>query len=162
MALLLFFVFLLASTTNYATATTDLQAFIYKTCSNNQTLQKQTTNLTLNILFTKLVSQSSTTNFFQTTVTHITGLYQCRSDLSHTKCHTCVQTLTNTIQTSCYTARAQLLGCYMWPTAAVLLVVMFIFRSVILVPDGGDDDGGNTGGLVALLVAAVASVLLQS
>ncbi|GJX40956.1 anticodon-binding aminoacyl-tRNA synthetase, class 1a [Tanacetum coccineum] len=118
MALLLFFVFLLASATNCASAT-DLTTFVYKTCSNNQTLQyhtlqSQTTNLTLNILFTKLVSQSSTTNFFQTTITDITGLYQCRSDLSHTKCNTCVRALTNTIQTSCYTARAQLLGCYMW------------------------------------------------
>ncbi|GKA80569.1 cysteine-rich repeat secretory protein 11-like protein isoform X1 [Tanacetum coccineum] len=112
MAILLFFLFLLASATNSVPATTDLTAFVYKTC--NQTLQNQTTNLTLDALFTTLVSESNTTNFFQTTITNITGLYQCRGDLSHTKCNTCVQTLTNTIQTECYTARAQSVGCYMW------------------------------------------------
>ncbi|GJX46560.1 RNA-directed DNA polymerase, eukaryota, reverse transcriptase zinc-binding domain protein [Tanacetum coccineum] len=75
-------------------------------------------------------------------------LGQCEGDLGVDDCVHCVKTAVDFAQADC----------------ALLLMVMFIFRSVILVilfdvsdmldVDGGDDMGGNAGGLMALLVAA--------
>ncbi|KAL4571950.1 hypothetical protein LXL04_018718 [Taraxacum kok-saghyz] len=99
-----------------------LTSLIYKGCAN-QNFQDPVASENLKSLFTALVSQSST-NFYKATsggssqaTTSITGLYQCRGDLSNTDCNTCVKKLPNTIQKVCerdtIAARVQLAGCYM-------------------------------------------------
>ncbi|KAI3741988.1 hypothetical protein L1987_59667 [Smallanthus sonchifolius] len=106
-----------------SSAAFDLTNLIYKGCAN-QNLQNPIASENLKSLYTALVSQSSTTNFYKTTsggndqsTTSITGLYQCRSDLSNTDCNACVKKLPDTIQRVCnrdtIAARAQLVGCYM-------------------------------------------------
>ncbi|XP_016450312.1 plasmodesmata-located protein 2-like [Nicotiana tabacum] len=74
----------------------------------------------LSTLFGSLVSQSSKSNFYKTTTgssqTTITGLFQCRGDLSNVECYNCVSGLPILIDKLCGTpvaARIQLLGCYM-------------------------------------------------
>ncbi|KAI3801099.1 hypothetical protein L1987_29201 [Smallanthus sonchifolius] len=104
-------------------AALDLTNLIYKGCAN-QNFQNPIASENLKSLYTTLVSQSSTTNFYKTnsggndqSTTSITGLYQCRGDLSNTDCNTCVKKLLATIQRVCnrdtIAARAQLVGCYM-------------------------------------------------
>ncbi|PWA93494.1 Gnk2-homologous domain-containing protein [Artemisia annua] len=114
---LLFHVIITLTTTTSA-ASNDLTTLIYKGCAN-QNFQTNPTQ-TLTTLFNNLVQRSSSLNFFKATVNStipVTGLYQCRGDLSHADCNTCVQTLQNTIQTVCdpntLAARAHLTGCYM-------------------------------------------------
>ncbi|XP_009598891.1 plasmodesmata-located protein 2 [Nicotiana tabacum] len=74
----------------------------------------------LSTLFGSLVSQSSKSKFYKTTTgssqTTITGLFQCRGDLSNVECYNCVSGLPILIDKLCGTpvaARIQLLGCYM-------------------------------------------------
>ncbi|KAH0641258.1 hypothetical protein KY285_037844 [Solanum tuberosum] len=74
----------------------------------------------LSTLFGTLVSQSSKSKFYKTTTgtgqTTITGLFQCRGDLSNIDCYNCVNGLPILIDKLCGTpvaARIQLLGCYM-------------------------------------------------
>ncbi|KAF5810494.1 putative Gnk2-like domain-containing protein [Helianthus annuus] len=113
----------LSSTTTTAAAS-DLTTLIYKGCAN-QNFQDPIATQNLKSLYTTLVSQSTTATYYKTTAgttdqsttTSITGLYQCRGDLSTTDCNTCVQKLPDTIQSVCHkdtiAARAQLVGCYM-------------------------------------------------
>lgn len=116
----LFLLFLHFSSSSAAAGLTNL---IYKGCAN-QNFQDPVASENLKTLFTALVSQSSTTNFYKTisggndqSTTSITGLYQCRGDLSNTDCNTCVTKLPNAIQKLCsrdtIAARVQLVGCYM-------------------------------------------------
>ncbi|KAK9055689.1 hypothetical protein SSX86_026774 [Deinandra increscens subsp. villosa] len=106
-----------------AAAASDLTNLIYKGCAN-QNFQNPIASENLKSLYTTLVSQSSTTNFYKSTSggndqspISITGLYQCRGDLSNADCNTCVKKLPDTIQKVCnhdtIAARAQLVGCYM-------------------------------------------------
>ncbi|XP_059652991.1 plasmodesmata-located protein 2-like [Cornus florida] len=74
----------------------------------------------LSTLFGTLVSQSSKSKFFKTTTgsaqTTITGLFQCRGDLSNVECYNCVSQLpilTDKLCGKLVAARIQLLGCYM-------------------------------------------------
>ncbi|CAN4120646.1 unnamed protein product [Withania somnifera] len=74
----------------------------------------------LSTLFGSLVSQSSKSKFYKTTTgtgqSTITGLFQCRGDLSNVDCYNCVNGLPILIDKLCGTpvaARIQLLGCYM-------------------------------------------------
>ncbi|KAF8394233.1 hypothetical protein HHK36_020440 [Tetracentron sinense] len=73
---------------------------------------------TLSALFTSLISQSSKTKFFKTTSgqaqTTISGLFQCRGDLSNVDCYTCISKLPEISNRLCgksVAARVQLLGC---------------------------------------------------
>ncbi|XP_023745554.1 plasmodesmata-located protein 2 isoform X2 [Lactuca sativa] len=104
-------------------AAAGLTNLVYKGCAN-QNFQDPIASENLKTLFTALVAQSSTTNFYKATsggneqpTTSITGLYQCRGDLSNTDCNSCVIKLPNTIQKVCdrdtIAARVQLVGCYM-------------------------------------------------
>ncbi|KAI3772952.1 hypothetical protein L6452_04148 [Arctium lappa] len=106
-----------------AAATSGLTNLIYKGCAN-QNFQDTASSENLKSLYTSLVSQSSTKIFYKTTsagngqsTTSITGLYQCRGDLSNTDCNTCVKKLPETIGKVCnrdaIAARVQLGGCYM-------------------------------------------------
>ncbi|KAM3249344.1 plasmodesmata-located protein 2 isoform X1 [Capsicum annuum] len=74
----------------------------------------------LSTLFGSLVSQSSKSKFYKTTTgtgqSTVTGLFQCRGDLSNVECYNCVNGLPILIDKLCGTpvaARIQLLGCYM-------------------------------------------------
>ncbi|KAJ6897645.1 hypothetical protein NC652_024445 [Populus alba x Populus x berolinensis] len=73
----------------------------------------------ISALFGSLVSQSTKTKFFKTTAgtgqTTITGLFQCRGDLSNTDCYNCVSKLpilTDKLCGKTIAARIQLYGCY--------------------------------------------------
>ncbi|GAB2265882.1 Plasmodesmata-located protein 2 [Dionaea muscipula] len=70
-------------------------------------------------LFGSLVQEASKSNFFKTTSgagqTTISGLYQCRGDLSGDDCYNCVSKLPQLVDQLCgkvIAARVQLLGCY--------------------------------------------------
>lgn len=119
--LLLLLLFLFSSSSSFA----GLTDFIYKGCAN-QKFQDPSgiSSQNLKSLYTNLISQSSTTNFYKTTTngsdpstTSITGLYQCRGDLSNTDCNTCVSKIPETIEKVCggdtIAARVQLDGCYL-------------------------------------------------
>ncbi|CAH2056601.1 unnamed protein product [Thlaspi arvense] len=75
----------------------------------------------LSSLFGSLVSQSSKTKFFKTSAgggqTNVSGLFQCRGDLSNVDCYNCVSRLPVLIDKLCggdpAAARVQLQGCYM-------------------------------------------------
>ncbi|KAI8028454.1 Plasmodesmata-located protein 2 [Camellia lanceoleosa] len=75
----------------------------------------------ISTLYVFLISQSSNAKFFKTTTgsgqTTITGLFQCRGDLSNVDCYNCVSQLPILIDKQCtgqpIAARIQLMGCYM-------------------------------------------------
>ncbi|XP_024964012.1 cysteine-rich repeat secretory protein 11-like [Cynara cardunculus var. scolymus] len=106
-----------------AAAPSGLINLIYKGCAN-QNFQNSDASENLKSLYTTLLSQSSTTNFYKTisdendqSTTTIAGLYQCRGDLSNSDCNTCVKKLPETIAKVCnratIAARVQLGGCYL-------------------------------------------------
>ncbi|KAI7726361.1 hypothetical protein M8C21_025951 [Ambrosia artemisiifolia] len=102
----------------------DLTTFIYKGCAN-QRFQDPSgiSSQNLKSLYQTLITQSSSTNFFNTTTgntqlpTSITGCFQCRGDLSNSDCNTCVKKIPETINKVCggdtIAARVQLDGCYL-------------------------------------------------
>nr|GMD62915.1 cysteine-rich repeat secretory protein 3-like [Ipomoea batatas] len=71
-------------------------------------------------LFGSLIAQSSKAKFYKSTTgsgqATITGLFQCRGDLSNVNCYNCVSRLPILIDKLCgrpAAARIQLFGCYM-------------------------------------------------
>ncbi|CAM8984599.1 unnamed protein product [Rhodiola kirilowii] len=95
-------------------------SMIYKGCAQ-QAFSDPTgsTAQTLASLLGSLVSQSSKVKFYKNAAgagqTNITGLFQCRGDLSGADCYQCVSKipqLTNTLCGPVVAARVQLLGCY--------------------------------------------------
>ncbi|KAF5784878.1 putative Gnk2-like domain-containing protein [Helianthus annuus] len=107
-----------------SSSSVDLTKFIYKGCAN-QKFQDPSgiSSQNLQSLYQTLITQSSSTNFFNTTTgnnqltTSVTGLYQCRGDLPNSDCNTCVKKIPQTIQKVCggdtIAARVQLDGCYL-------------------------------------------------
>ncbi|XP_009621526.1 plasmodesmata-located protein 2-like [Nicotiana tabacum] len=96
-----------------------LTNFVYKGCAN-QKFPSGFYSQTLNTLFNNLVSQSLTTKFYKTTAgsgsSAISGLFQCRGDLSNSDCNNCVKKIPNMSQKLCgesIAARIQLNGCYL-------------------------------------------------
>ncbi|KAJ9182336.1 hypothetical protein P3X46_006340 [Hevea brasiliensis] len=105
---------------NPAQSATDYNTLVYKGCAK-QTFQDPTGvySQALSALFGSLVSQSTKTKFFKTTTgtgqTTITGLFQCRGDLSTGDCYKCVSglpVLTDKLCGKTIAARVQLFGCY--------------------------------------------------
>ncbi|GKD00235.1 cysteine-rich repeat secretory protein 11-like protein isoform X1, partial [Tanacetum coccineum] len=104
--------------------TTDLTTLIYKGCAN-QKFQDPSgiSQLNLKQLYNTLITQSLTTNYYNTTsgnnqlTTSVTGFYQCRGDLSKNDCNACVKRIPQVIQKVCggdtIAARVQLVGCSM-------------------------------------------------
>ncbi|KAL8262033.1 hypothetical protein R6Q59_026082 [Mikania micrantha] len=115
------FIFLLSIC---CSSSADITTFIYKGCAN-QKFQDPSgiSSQNLQSLYQNLISQSSTTSFYNTTTgnnqltTSVTGLYQCRADLSNSDCNTCVKKIPETIEKVCggdtIAARVQLNGCYL-------------------------------------------------
>ncbi|KAF2285548.1 hypothetical protein GH714_005422 [Hevea brasiliensis] len=105
---------------NPAQSATDYNTLVYKGCAK-QAFQDPTGvySQALSALFGSLVSQSTKTKFFKTTTgtgqTTITGLFQCRGDLSTGDCYKCVSglpVLTDKLCGKTIAARVQLFGCY--------------------------------------------------
>lgn len=99
----------------------DYSTLVYKGCAKQSISDPSGVySQALSALFGSLISQSSKANFFKTTTgsgqTTISGLFQCRGDLSNVDCYNCVSKLPILIDKLCGTpiaARVQLLGCYM-------------------------------------------------
>ncbi|KAL0392674.1 UNVERIFIED_CONTAM: Plasmodesmata-located protein 2 [Sesamum radiatum] len=99
----------------------DSNSIVYKGCAKQALSDPSGVySQALSSLFGTLIAQSSKAKFFKTTTgsgqTTITGLFQCRGDLSNVDCYTCVSRLPILIDKLCgrpIAARMQLLGCYM-------------------------------------------------
>ncbi|GAV83006.1 Stress-antifung domain-containing protein [Cephalotus follicularis] len=96
----------------------DYNTLVYKICAN-QTFATNSLSQSLSSLFQELIPQSLHYKFFKSTAgdedTVISGLYQCRGDLSNSECYDCVNTLHEISYTVCEeaeSARVQLHGCY--------------------------------------------------
>ncbi|XP_071709400.1 plasmodesmata-located protein 2-like [Rutidosis leptorrhynchoides] len=94
---------------------------VYKGCAK-QTFQDPNGvySSALSAIFGTLIQQSSKAKFFKTTSgsgqSSISGLFQCRGDLSNLDCYNCVSRLPILMDKLCgktVAARLQLLGCYM-------------------------------------------------
>ncbi|KDO43331.1 hypothetical protein CISIN_1g022735mg [Citrus sinensis] len=110
---------LLCFFTNLAESDTDYTTLVYKGCAK-QFFQDPVSSQALSALFGSLVSQSTKTKFFKTSSgtgqASISGLFQCRGDLSNSDCYNCVSKLPTLSDKQCgktISARVQLLGCYM-------------------------------------------------
>uniref|UniRef100_A0A7N0URW0 Gnk2-homologous domain-containing protein n=1 Tax=Kalanchoe fedtschenkoi TaxID=63787 RepID=A0A7N0URW0_KALFE len=124
LSLLLLVVLSLVSATlqiSVAAKSVDYTAFVYKGCAR-QGLSDPTGLYAqaLAALFGALVSQSSKARFYKTTSgggqSTVTGLFQCRGDLSNADCYNCVSKLpvmTDRLCGKVVAARVQLYGCYM-------------------------------------------------
>ncbi|KAF8401980.1 hypothetical protein HHK36_012931 [Tetracentron sinense] len=98
---------------------TDYSTLDYKGCSKQ--LFSDPTGVfsqTLSTLLASLVSQSSKTKYFKTTSgesqNSISGLFQCRGDLSNGDCYSCISKLPDMLNRLCgetVAARIQLSGC---------------------------------------------------
>ena len=99
----------------------DYSTLIYKGCSKETfTDPNGVYSQSLSALFGSLVSQSTRTKFYKATSgsgqNSITGLFQCRGDLSNSDCYNCVSRLPVLSDKLCgktMAARVQLLGCYL-------------------------------------------------
>ena len=103
--------------------TSDYSTLVYKTCAN-QTFNDQLSqsySQTLTSLFQQLIAQSSQAKFFKAKelvnddTTIISGLFQCRDDMSAEDCFSCVNSLphmSNTLCSGSISARVQLEGCH--------------------------------------------------
>ncbi|KAJ0014848.1 hypothetical protein Pint_20361 [Pistacia integerrima] len=106
----------------------DFNTLVFKNCST-QTITHSTDDdahsQTLSSLFQQLVPHSSHYKFFRATAGRdlennnngagVSGLFQCRRDLSNDDCYNCVNSLPEISNTSCNkaaAARIQLHGCY--------------------------------------------------
>ncbi|XP_027188047.1 plasmodesmata-located protein 1-like isoform X2 [Cicer arietinum] len=92
---------------------------VYKGCSEQKLGQQSSQNL--QSLLSSLVSASGQKTFAATTTgdgqNAITGVYQCRGDLSTSDCYLCVSKIPNKLNKLCggdvAAARIQLSGCYL-------------------------------------------------
>lgn len=99
----------------------ELTNFIYKGCANQKFQDPSgVSSQTLNTLFDTLVSQSSSTKSYKTTAgtgqSAISGLFQCRGDLTTNDCNNCVKKIPDMSEKLCgqsIAARIQLNGCYL-------------------------------------------------
>ncbi|KAK9919421.1 hypothetical protein M0R45_028013 [Rubus argutus] len=120
-ALLLCFAALFLSS---VTSISDHSTLVYKSCANQTfTTITDPTNpqtKTLASLFQELAAHSNQSKFFKHTEStgddDISGVYQCRRDITDQECHSCVSALPNISNTMCrasVAARVQLHGCYL-------------------------------------------------
>ncbi|XP_057803638.1 plasmodesmata-located protein 3-like [Salvia miltiorrhiza] len=104
------------------TSSADYSALVFKGCAD-QNFQNSNAlySGTLRTLFDTLISQSSSAKFYKTTSgdgtsAAVSGLFQCRGDISGGDCNSCVQKAPNLAQKLCgqaIAARVQLNGCYL-------------------------------------------------
>ncbi|GMI69873.1 plasmodesmata-located protein 2 [Hibiscus trionum] len=119
--LFLFLSFLVFSSFFELESATDDTTLVYKGCAKQSfTDPAGIYSQALSALFQTLVSQSMKVKFYKTTTgtgqTTITGLFQCRGDLSNSDCYNCASRLPTLADKLCgktLAARIQLYGCYM-------------------------------------------------
>ncbi|XP_043721734.1 plasmodesmata-located protein 2-like isoform X2 [Telopea speciosissima] len=97
----------------------DITTFVYKGCAS-QSFSDPSYLQSLSALFASLTAQASKEAFFKTSTgggqVTISGLFQCRGDLSNNDCYSCVGKLpdmANQLCGSAVAARVQLYGCYL-------------------------------------------------
>uniref|UniRef100_A0A2P2NYW1 Gnk2-homologous domain-containing protein n=1 Tax=Rhizophora mucronata TaxID=61149 RepID=A0A2P2NYW1_RHIMU len=104
-----------------ASGAADYTNLVFKGCAN-QKFQDPSAIYTRNLkeLFDALLAQSSQKSFYKRTSgdgqTAITGLYQCRGDLTTSQCATCVGKIPETVEKLCgkvIAARVHFSGCYL-------------------------------------------------
>ncbi|CAH9091788.1 unnamed protein product [Cuscuta epithymum] len=99
----------------------DYTSLIYKGCAKQELSDPSGVySQALSTLYGSLIAQSSKTKFFKASTgsnpSTVTGLFQCRGDLSNVDCYNCVNRLPILIDKLCgrpMAARIQLFGCYM-------------------------------------------------
>ncbi|XP_068653498.1 plasmodesmata-located protein 2-like [Aristolochia californica] len=103
-----------------STIAADSNSLVYKGCAKQTFTPNSGFQETLTALFNSLVAQASGARFFKTSSgggqTAITGLFQCRGDLSNADCYTCVRRLPQMANSLCgqsVAGRVQLAGCYL-------------------------------------------------
>ena len=102
-------------------SSSDYTTLVYKGCADQKFQDPSGVfTQTLRNLFDSLQSQSSAAKFYKTTAgdgqSAVTGLFQCRGDLSSSDCRTCVSKIPEMSLKLCdntIAARIQLTGCYM-------------------------------------------------
>ncbi|PHT46552.1 hypothetical protein CQW23_15710 [Capsicum baccatum] len=120
----IFFLLLFFSTLELSSLSSSIELtnFVYKGCANQKFQDPSgSSSQILNTLFDTLVSQSSTNKFYKTTAgsntqSAISGLFQCRGDLSSSNCNICVKKIPEMSRKLCgesIAARIQLTGCYL-------------------------------------------------
>ncbi|KAK3200786.1 hypothetical protein Dsin_024201 [Dipteronia sinensis] len=102
----------------------DYSNLVYKNCTSQQKftgLSHESHSQALSILFQELLPQSSQSRFSKATAggdnNAVSGLFQCRGDLTNRDCYECVNTLPEILSKNLCTnkdvaARIQLNGCY--------------------------------------------------
>ncbi|KAL2921247.1 Cysteine-rich repeat secretory protein 3 [Bienertia sinuspersici] len=117
---LLLLIFTILEQTQISKSAPDYTTLVYKGCSKQPLSDPSGTySQSLSSLFSSLQQQSSRSKFYKTTSggsqATISGLYQCRGDLSNADCYNCVSKLPQLTDQLCgkvASARIQLLGCY--------------------------------------------------
>ncbi|KAJ0953392.1 putative Gnk2-like domain-containing protein [Helianthus annuus] len=113
----LILIFLLVSISVSISAAPDNTKLVYKGCANQPLPDPNGVySSSLSAIFGTLIQQSSKAKFFKTTSGSVSGLFQCRGDLTNVECYTCVSRLPILMDKLCgktVAARIQLLGCYM-------------------------------------------------
>ncbi|XP_022743785.1 cysteine-rich repeat secretory protein 3-like [Durio zibethinus] len=103
-----------------AEISSDYSTFMYKNCTS-QTFSDSTNyhSESLSYFFQELITKSTREKFYKTTTgddnNGISGLFQCRGDLSNNECNKCIALLpemSNTLCNKAVSARIQLHGCY--------------------------------------------------
>ncbi|XVF57070.1 hypothetical protein PTKIN_Ptkin06aG0174100 [Pterospermum kingtungense] len=103
-----------------AETSSEYSTLIYKNCTS-QTFTDSTRSHTeaLSSFYQELITKSSHKKFYKTTTgdenNGISGLFQCRGDLSNNECYKCITSLpemSNTLCNKAVSARIQLHGCY--------------------------------------------------
>ncbi|KAL9240272.1 hypothetical protein vseg_014512 [Gypsophila vaccaria] len=114
-------IFFLCITISKSSSPPDYTTLVYKGCAK-QALSDPTGAFaqSLSTLTQTLIQQSSRSKFYKTTAggpqSTISGLFQCRGDLSSGDCYSCVSKLPQISDTLCgkvVASRIQLIGCYM-------------------------------------------------
>ncbi|GAB4843068.1 Plasmodesmata-located protein 2 [Ancistrocladus abbreviatus] len=116
----LFFFFTIFGLNRPTQAALDYTTLVYKGCAKQALSDPNGVYAqALTALFDSLIQQSSKGKFFKTSSgagqTTISGLFQCRGDLSSGDCYNCVGKLPQLTDQLCgkvMAARVQLLGCY--------------------------------------------------
>ncbi|XVF06446.1 hypothetical protein REPUB_Repub06bG0048900 [Reevesia pubescens] len=101
-------------------ASSNYSTLIYKNCTSETfTDSTKSHSDSLSSFFEELITKSSQEKFYKTTTLYdnngISGLFQCRSDLSNNECYKCVTSvpeMSNTLCNKAVSARIQLHGCY--------------------------------------------------
>lgn len=119
--ILLVIIFTILEQTQNSNCTPDYTTLVYKGCAKQPLSDPSGIySQSLSSLFSSLLQQSSRSKYYKTnsgnSQASISGLYQCRGDLSNADCYNCVSKLPQLSDQLCgkvAAARIQLLGCYM-------------------------------------------------